>query len=55
MTLSHACALKKLDRVLSLGEEETIGGARDSDAEEVVEGAKIRHGKLGAQPSHNVL
>jgi len=55
MTLSHARALKKLDSVLSLGEEEAIWGACDSDAEEVVEGAKIRHGELGAQPSHNAL
>jgi hypothetical protein len=55
MTLSHAHALKKLDGVLSLGEEEAIGGTRDSNAEEVVKGAKIRHGELRAQPSHEAL
>jgi len=55
MTLSHARTLKKLDGVLSLGEEEAIRGACDSDAKEVVEGAKICHGELGAQPSHNAL
>lgn len=55
MTLSHARALEKLDGVLSLGEEETIGGARDSDAEEVVKSAKVCHGELGAQPSHDAL
>jgi hypothetical protein len=55
MTLSHARALKKLDGVLSLGEEEAIGGTRDSNAEEVVKSAKIRHGELRAQLSHDAL
>jgi hypothetical protein len=55
MTLSHARALKKLDGVLSLGEEEAIVGMRDNNAEEVVKSAKIRHGELRAQPSHDAL
>jgi hypothetical protein len=55
MTLSHARTLKKLDGVLSLGEEEAIGGTRDSNVEEVAKSAKIRHGELRAQPSHDAL
>jgi hypothetical protein len=55
MTLSHAHVLKKLDGVLSLGEEEAIGGTSDNNAEEVVKSANIRHGELRAQPSHDAL
>jgi hypothetical protein len=38
--------LEKLNNILSLGEEQAIGRARDGDAEEVVKRAEIRHRKF---------
>lgn len=46
----HPIPLKKINGVMLLGQKETIGGARDGDAEEVVESSKVYHGELGAEP-----
>lgn len=45
MTLSHAHPLEKVHRLLALGKEEDVV-ASDGNAEDVMEVAEIRHGKL---------
>ena len=55
MTLGHAYPLKKVQRVLPLGEEEPVGGTCDEDPEEVVEIAKVRHGELRVQTLGDAL
>jgi hypothetical protein len=55
VTLGHACTLKKLDGVLSLGQEDPSGEALDGDVEEVVEIPKIYHGELGVEPVDDAL
>ena len=55
VTLGHACLLKKVQRVLPLGEEEPVGGTCDEDPEEVVEIAKVRHGELRVQSLGDAL
>ena len=49
MTLSHASLLEKIYGVLSLRQEQAVGGACDGDAKKVVESAKVCHGELGAE------
>jgi len=46
VTLGHACLLKKIHHVLLLAKEEPVGGASDGDPQEVMELAKVCHGKL---------
>lgn len=55
VTLGHACTLKKVDGVLSLGQEDPGGEALDGDVEEVVEIPKICHGELGVEPVDDAL
>jgi len=55
VTLGHASPLKKLDCVLSLGQEQPVGGALDGDVEEVMEIPKICHGELGVEPIDDAL
>ena len=55
VTLGHACTLEKIQRVLALGEEEPVGGARDGDPEEVVEVAEVCHGELRVQTLGDAL
>ena len=55
MTLSPACTLEEVDGVLSLGQEQAVGGARDGDVEEVLEALEISHGKLRVEASHDAL
>jgi hypothetical protein len=55
VTLSHACTLQKVHSILSLGQKETVGGASDGDAEEVVEVAEVSHGELRIEFGHDVL
>ena len=55
MTVGHACALEEFDGILSLGQEHAIMGARNGDAEGVVEAPKIGHGKLRVEASHDAL
>jgi hypothetical protein len=49
VTLSHAGALKLVDSILSLGEEEAVGGTRDRDPEEMMKVPEICHGELGVK------
>jgi hypothetical protein len=49
VTLSHAGALKQVDSILSLGEEEAVGGTRDRDPEEMMKVLEICHGELGVK------
>ena len=46
MTLGHAGTLEQVCSILSLGEEEAVGGPRDTDPEEVMELPEICHGEL---------
>jgi hypothetical protein len=55
VTLGHASPLKKLDCVLSLGQEQPVGGVLDGDVEEVMEIPKICHGELGVEPIDDAL
>jgi hypothetical protein len=55
VTLGHTCMLKKLDGVLSLGQEDLGEEALDGVVEEVVEIPKIRHGELGVEPVDDAL
>jgi hypothetical protein len=55
VTLGHASPLKKLDCVLSLGQEQPVGGVLDGDVEEVMEIPKICHGELGVEPIDEAL
>jgi hypothetical protein len=55
VTLSHAGLLENIHSILSLRQKQTIYGAGDSDAEEVVEVAEIRHGELRGEFGHDVL
>jgi hypothetical protein len=50
VTLGHARLLKKVDSILSLAEEETVGGASDGYPQEVMELPKVCHGKLRVKP-----
>jgi hypothetical protein len=49
VTLSHTGALKQICSILSLGEEETVGGTRDTDPEEMMKIPEICHGELGVK------
>lgn len=49
LAVRHVGAVDDLFGVLSLGEEEAMGGARDADAEEVLKRAKVLHGELRAK------
>jgi hypothetical protein len=49
VTLSHACALKQICSILTLGEEEAVGGTRDRDPEEMMKSPEICHGELGVK------
>jgi hypothetical protein len=53
MTLSHARPLEEIDGVLSLRQEQAVGG--DGDAEEVVKSAQVGHGELRLEASHESL
>jgi hypothetical protein len=55
VTLGHASPLKKLDCILSLGQEQSVRGALDRDVEEVMEIPKICHGELGVEPIDDAL
>jgi hypothetical protein len=55
VTLSHADAPKEVHSILSLGQEQTVCGTGDCDAEEVMEVAEVRHGELRAEFGHDVL
>lgn len=54
VTLGHADTLKILG-VLSLRQKQAAGRSQDEDDEEVVQGAKIYHGKLRVQVAHDGL
>jgi hypothetical protein len=49
VTLSHASTLEHICSILTLGEEEAVGGTRDRDPEEMMKIPKICHGELGVQ------
>jgi hypothetical protein len=49
VTLSHAGALEQISNILTLGEEEAIGGTRDRDPEEVMKVPEICHSELGVK------
>jgi hypothetical protein len=49
VTLSHAGALKQICSILTLGEEEAVGGTRDRDPEEMMKISEICHGELGVK------
>ena len=55
MTLGHAGMLEQVHGILSLEEEEAVGGPRDRDPEEVMELSEICHGKLRVKKSDDVL
>jgi hypothetical protein len=55
VTLGHACPLYKIHSVLALGEKEPLWRACDDDAEEVVQIAEIRHGKLRVESRRDAL
>jgi hypothetical protein len=55
VTLSHASALEKLNGVLSLRQEDPVGGARDGDVEDVMEVPKVCHGELRVKKSDEAL
>ena len=46
MAFSHASTLEEICSVLPLGEEQPTAVPGHRDAEEVVEVAKVRHGKF---------
>jgi hypothetical protein len=50
VTLGHARLLKKVDSILSLAEEETVGRASDGYPQEVMELPKVCHGELRVKP-----
>jgi hypothetical protein len=53
VTLGHANTLKKILGIPSLGQKQVAGRSRDGDVEEVMQGAKICHGKLRVEASHD--
>jgi hypothetical protein len=46
LTVAHASALKDIPSILTLVEEEVVDSLLHRDAEEVVEGVEVLHGKL---------
>lgn len=55
VTLGHASALKKIQSILSLGQEQSVRGPRDGDAEEVMQIAEVHHSKLGVEVLSQML
>jgi hypothetical protein len=49
VALSHTGALKQVGSILSLGEEEAVGGTCDRDPEEMMKIPEICHGELGVK------
>jgi hypothetical protein len=49
VTLSHPGALEQICSILTLREEEAIGGTRDRDPEKVMKIPEICHGELGVK------
>jgi hypothetical protein len=54
MALEHASTLEMLNCILALREEQPVRGARDGDAEEVVERPKVSHRELRAEARSDV-
>jgi hypothetical protein len=55
VALGHASTLKEILGILSLRQKQAARRPRDGDAGEVMQGAKICHGKLRVEASHDVL
>ena len=55
LAVRHASPLQDVDGVLALVEEETLGLALDSDAEEVVEGPQVLHREPSLQGDDRAL